>query len=108
MEGLLAPKMEEKIICMVEVRDTFKISKVGTIAGCYVTEGKITRNTKIRLIRDGIVIHTGTLSSLKRFKDDAKEVTTSMECGLTVNNYNDIQPGDMIEGYEEVEVKRSL
>ncbi len=108
MEGLLAPKMEEKIICMVEVRDTFKISKVGTIAGCYVTEGKITRNTKIRLIRDGIVIHTGTLSSLKRFKDDAKEVTTSMECGLTINNYNDIQPGDMIEGYEEVEVKRSL
>lgn len=108
MEGLLAPKMEEKITCMVEVRDTFKISKVGTIAGCYVTEGKITRNTKIRLIRDGIVIHTGTLSSLKRFKDDAKEVTTSMECGLTINNYNDIQPGDMIEGYEEVEVKRSL
>ena len=108
MEGMLAPKMEEKVICMVEVRDTFKISKVGTIAGCYVTEGKITRNTKIRLVRDGIVIHTGSLSSLKRFKDDAKEVTTSMECGLTINNYNDIQPGDMIEGYEEVEVKRSL
>ena len=108
MEGMLAPKMEEKITSMLEVRDTFKISKVGTIAGCYVTEGKITRNTKIRLIRDGIVMHTGTLSSLKRFKDDAKEVTTSMECGLTINNYNDIQPGDMIEGYEEVEVKRSL
>lgn len=108
MEGMLAPKMEEKITSMLEVRDTFKISKVGTIAGCYVTEGKITRNTKIRLIRDGIVIHTGTLSSLKRFKDDAKEVTTSMECGLTINNYNDIQPGDLIEGYEEVEVKRSL
>jgi translation initiation factor IF-2 len=108
MEGMLAPKMEEKITCMVEVRDTFKISKVGTIAGCYVTEGKITRNTRIRLVRDGIVIHTGTLSSLKRFKDDAKEVTTSMECGLTIHNYNDIQPGDMIEGYEEVEVKRSL
>lgn len=108
MEGLLAPKMEEKVTCMVEVRETFKISKVGTIAGCYVTEGKITRNTRIRIIRDGIVMHTGTLSSLKRFKDDAKEVTTSMECGLTINNYNDIQPGDMIEGYEEVEVKRSL
>lgn len=108
MEGLLAPKMEEKVVCMVEVRETFKISKVGTIAGCYVLEGKVTRNTKIRLIRDGIVMHTGSLSSLKRFKDDAKEVTTSMECGLTIHNYNDIQPGDMIEGYEEVEVKRSL
>ncbi len=108
MEGMLAPKMEEKITCMVEVRETFKISKVGTIAGCYVTEGKLTRNTRIRLIRDGIVIHTGSLSSLKRFKDDAKEVTTSMECGLTINNFNDIQPGDMLEGYEEVEVKRSL
>jgi len=108
MEGLLAPKMEEKVTCLVEVRETFKISKVGTIAGCYVTEGKITRNTKIRLLRDGIVVHTGTLSSLKRFKDDAKEVTTSMECGLTIQNFNDIQVADIIEGYEEVEVKRSL
>jgi len=108
MEGMLAPKMEEKVTCTVEVRDAFKISKVGTVAGCYVSEGKIARNTKIRILRDGIVIHTGTLSSLKRFKDDVKEVTTSMECGLTVNGFNDIEVGDILEGYEEVEVKRTL
>ncbi|MBK7441819.1 MAG: translation initiation factor IF-2 [Bacteroidetes bacterium] len=108
MEGMLAPKMEEKVTCTVEVREAFKISKVGTVAGCYVSEGKITRNTKIRVLRDGIVIHTGTLSSLKRFKDDAKEVTTSMECGLTIHNFNDIEVGDILEGYEEVEVKRTL
>jgi translation initiation factor IF-2 len=108
MEGMLAPKMEEKVTCTVEVREAFKISKVGTVAGCYVSEGKITRNTKIRVLRDGIVTHTGTLSSLKRFKDDAKEVTTSMECGLTIHNFNDIEVGDILEGYEEVEVKRTL
>lgn len=108
MEGMLAPKMEEKITCTVEIREAFKISKIGTVAGCYVTEGKITRQTKIRVLRDGIVIHTGTLSSLKRFKDDAKEIPAGMECGLTINNFNDIEVGDIIEGYEEVEVKRTL
>lgn len=108
MEGLLAPKTEEKITCTVEVREVFKISKVGTIAGCYVQEGKITRNTKIRLLRDGVVLHTGSLASLKRFKDDVKDVTAGMECGLNINNFNDIQLGDVIEGYEEVEVKRTL
>ncbi len=108
MEGMLAPKVEEKITCTVEVRETFKISKVGTIAGCNVQEGKITRNTRIRLIRDGIVIHTGTLDSLKRYKDDAKEVTAGMDCGLNLHNYNDVQVGDIIEGFEEVEVKRKL
>lgn len=108
MEGMLAPKVEEKITCTVLVRETFKISKLGTIAGCYVQEGKITRNTKIRLIRDGIVIYSGQLDSLKRFKDDAKEVTAGMECGLTIKNFNDIKEGDIIEGYEEVETKRTL
>jgi translation initiation factor IF-2 len=108
MEGMLAPKVEEKITCTVEVREVFKISKVGTIAGCNVQEGKITRNTRIRLIRDGIVIHTGSLDSLKRYKDDAKEVTAGMDCGLNLHNYNDVQVGDIIEGFEEVEVKRKL
>ncbi len=108
MEGMLAPKLEEKITCTVEVREAFKISKVGTVAGCYVLEGKITRNTRIRVLRDGIVIHTGTLSSLKRFKDDMKEVTSGMECGLTINGFNDVEVADLIEGYEEVEVKRTL
>lgn len=108
MEGMLAPKTEEKITCTVEIREVFKISKVGTIAGCYVQEGRITRNTRIRILRNGIVIHTGNLASLKRFKDDVKEVTTGMECGLNINNFNDIEIGDIIEGYEEVEVKRTL
>ena len=108
MEGLLAPSVEEKVTCTVEVRETFKISKVGTVAGCQVKEGKITRNTRIRLIRDGIVIYTGNLASLKRFKDDVKEVTSGMECGLNIQNYNDIQVGDILEGFEEVEVKRTL
>ncbi|MFN0275668.1 MAG: translation initiation factor IF-2 [Chitinophagales bacterium] len=108
MEGLLAPKTEEKITCSVEVREVFKISKVGTIAGCLVQEGKITRNTKIRLLRNGVVLHTGSLASLKRFKDDVKDVTAGMECGLNINNFNDIEVGDVIEGYEEVEVRRTL
>ena len=108
MEGMLAPEFEEKIVCNVEVRDIFKIPKVGTVAGCMVTDGKITRNTKIRIIRDGIVVHTGELSSLKRFKDDAKEVQAGMECGLSVNNFNDVKVGDNIEGYENVAIKRTL
>jgi len=98
--------MEEKVVCNIEVREVFNITKVGTIAGCYVLDGKVTRNTKIRLIRDGIVVHTGSLGSLKRFKDDVKEVATGYECGLNIEKYNDIKVGDIIEGFEEVEVKR--
>ncbi len=108
MEGMLAPEYEEKVVCNVEVRDVFKITKVGTVAGCYVLDGKITRHTKIRLIRDGIVMYTGELGSLRRFKDDVKEVATGYECGLNINNYNDIKEGDIIEGYENVEIKRKL
>ena len=108
MEGMLEPTVEERFVCNVTVRETFKIPKVGTVAGCYVSEGKINRNTKIRLVRDGIVIYTGELDSLKRFKDDVKEVGTGMECGASIKNYNDIKVGDIIEGYEEVEVKRTL
>lgn len=108
MEGMLAPEFEEKIVCNVEVREVFKISKVGTIAGCYVTDGKITRNTKVRIIRDGIVIHTGELGSLKRFKDDVKDVAKGFECGLNINNFNDIRVGDNIEGYEMVQIKAKL
>jgi translation initiation factor IF-2 len=108
MEGMLAPEYEEKIVCNVEVRETFKISRVGTIAGCYVLDGKINRNTKIRLIRDGIVVYSGGLGSLKRFKDDVKEVSTGYECGLNIDGFNDIKVGDIIEGYEQVEIKRKL
>ena len=89
MEGMLAPKEEEKITGNVEIREVFKISKVGTIAGCYVTEGKIFRNSKVRIIRDGVVVYTGELASLKRFKDDVKEVAYGYECGLNINNFND-------------------
>jgi len=106
IEGMLAPITKEEIVCSVEVLETFKISKVGTIAGCIVREGKITRNTPVRVIRDGIVVYTGRLGSLKRFKDDAKEVTNGMECGLNIENYNDIKVGDIVEGYEIIEVKR--
>jgi len=108
IEGMLSPDIEEKIVCNLEVRDVFKITKVGTVAGCMVLDGKIHRNTKIRIIRDGIVIHTGVLGSLKRFKDDVKEVSAGYECGLNVENFNDIRVRDIIEGYEEVEVKRKL
>ena len=108
MEGMLSPDIEEKIVGNIEIRETFKISKVGTIAGCYVLDGKVGRNTNIRIIRDGIVIYTGELSSLKRFKDDVKEVSAGYECGLSIKNYNDIKIGDVIEGFEEVEVKRTL
>ncbi len=106
IEGMLEPVMKEEIVCSIEVLETFKISKVGTIAGGIVREGKITRHTPIRVIRDGIVIHTGRLGSLKRFKDDVKEVTSGMDCGLNIESYNDIKVGDIIEGYEQVEVKR--
>uniref|UniRef100_UPI004055A4B0 translation initiation factor IF-2 n=1 Tax=Alistipes sp. TaxID=1872444 RepID=UPI004055A4B0 len=105
IEGMLEPVMKEEIVCSAEVLETFKISKVGTIAGCVVREGKLQRNTPIRVIRDGIVIHTGRLGSLRRFKDDVKEVTTGMDCGLNIESYNDIQVGDIVEGYEQVAVK---
>lgn len=106
--GLLAPEVKEKVVANLEVRDIFKITKVGTVAGCYVLDGKITRNTDVRLIRDGIVIYTGKLGSLKRFKDDVKEVQKGYECGLNIENFNDIKVGDIIEGFETFEVKRSL
>jgi translation initiation factor IF-2 len=108
IEGMLSPDIEEKIVCNLEVRETFKITKVGTVAGCMVLDGKINRNTKIRLIRDGIVVYTGKLGSLKRYKDDVKEVSPGMECGLNIENFNDLKVGDIIEGYEETEVKRKL
>lgn len=108
MEGMLAPEFQEKIVCNLEVRDVFKIPKAGTVAGCMVLDGKITRNTKIRLIRDGIVAYSGELSSLKRFKDDVKEVASGYECGLSIHNFNDIQIGDIVEGYDQVAVKRTL
>ena len=108
MEGLLEPKIERKTVANVEVREVYKISGVGTIAGCYVLDGKISRNSKINLIRDGIVVFNGELASLKRFKDDAKEVAAGYECGMSIKNYNDIRQADIIEAYEEVEVKRTL
>ncbi len=108
MEGLLAPEIKEEIIGNAEVLQTYKISKVGTIAGAIVRDGKIKRTSKVRVIRDGIVIYTGELGSLKRFKDDAKEVLTGYDCGLSVQGYNDIREGDLIEAYEEVEVKKTL
>ena len=108
MEGMLSPDIEEEIVCSIEIRDIFKISKVGTIAGCMVLEGKIKRNSKVRIIRDGVVIYTGELSSLKRFKDDAKEVAKGFECGLSIEKYNDIKVGDIVEGFEEKEIQRKL
>jgi translation initiation factor IF-2 len=108
MEGLLEPKFEEKIVGNIEVREVFKVTKVGTIAGCYVLDGRVARNNKIRIIRDGIVIHTGELESLKRFKDDVKDVVKGYECGLKIKNFNDINVGDIVEAFEQVEVKRKL
>ncbi len=108
MEGMLSPDIEEKIIGTAEIRETFNITKIGTIAGCFVTSGLIKRTSNIRVIRDGIVIHTGTLGSLKRFKDDVKEVKNNYECGLNIEKYNDIKEGDIVEAFEEVEVARKL
>jgi translation initiation factor IF-2 len=108
MEGMLSPEIKEEITATVEVRETFHISKVGTVAGGMVKEGKIKRGNKVRLIRDGIVIYTGELASLKRMKDDVKEVATGYECGLSITNYNDVKVGDIIESYEEIEVKQTL
>lgn len=108
MEGMLSPELKEKVVGTAEVREIFKVSKVGTVAGCMVIDGKITRNNKVRVIRDGIVIYTGDLGSLKRFKDDVKEVGTNYECGLNVERFNDVKVGDHIEAFEEVEVARKL
>ena len=108
IEGMLAPEEKEEVTATAEVRETFKISKVGTIAGCMVKEGKLTRNAKVRVIRDGIVIYTGSLGSLKRFKDDVKEVNSGYDCGLNIDGYNDIKVGDVVEAYQIVEIKRTL
>jgi len=108
MEGMLAPTFEEKIVCNVEIREVFKITKVGSVAGCMVLDGKINRNTKIRIVRDGVVIYSGELDSLKRYKDDVKEVASGYECGLQVKNYNDIKVGDILEGYERIEKATKL
>ena len=108
MEGMLSPEIKEEILGTAEVLETYHITKVGTVAGCIVKEGKLKRSSKIRLIRDGIVIYSGDLGSLKRFKDDVKEVTTGFECGLNITNYNDVKIGDLVEAYEEVEVKKTL
>jgi translation initiation factor IF-2 len=107
MEGMLEPKIQEKILGILEIKETYKFDKI-SVAGCMVIEGKIARNNRIRLVRDGIIVFTGELGSLKRFKDDVKEVTTNMECGVSIKNYSDTRPGDMIEAFEEVEVKRTL
>ncbi|UII80876.1 translation initiation factor IF-2 [Flagellimonas sp. CMM7] len=108
MEGMLSPVMKEEITGNAEIRETFKISKIGTIAGCMITSGKVFRNSQIRLIRDGVVIYTGELSSLKRFKDDVKEVSKGYDCGLQIKNYNDIKEGDIVEAFQEVAVKKKL
>jgi translation initiation factor IF-2 len=108
IEGMLSPEIEEKITSNLEIRDVFRITKVGTVAGCMVLDGKINRQANIRVIRDGIVVYTGKLGSLKRFKDDVKEVSSGFECGLNIENFNDIKVGDIVEGYEQIEIKRKL
>ena len=108
MEGMLEPTSEEVITGNIEVRDVFKISKVGTVAGCYVTDGIVKRSNQVRLIRDGIVVYTGEINQLKRFKEDVNEVKNGYECGLSIQNFNDIKVGDTIEGFEIKEVKRKL
>ena len=108
MEGMLSPEIKEEITGTLEILETFRITKVGTIAGCIVRDGKVFRNSTVRIIRDGIVVYDGRLGSLKRFKDDAKEVVTGLECGLNIENFNDIKEGDMIEAYTKREVKKKL
>jgi translation initiation factor IF-2 len=108
LEGMLAPSISEQVLATVEVRDIFKISKVGTIAGCHVQDGKIIRNNKVRVVRDGLVVYNGGLSSLKRFKDDVREVEQGFECGLALEGFNDVKVGDIIEAYTIVETKRKL
>ena len=108
MEGMLVPDLEEEITGTAEVREVFKISKVGIVAGCMQTEGKMLRDNKVRLIRDGVVVYTGEIEALKRFKDDVKEVTKGYDCGLQIKGYNDIKEGDVVECYEEVAIKKTL
>ncbi|MCK5101290.1 MAG: translation initiation factor IF-2, partial [Cyclobacteriaceae bacterium] len=108
MEGMLAPEFEEVITSNVEVREVFKISKVGSIAGCMVTDGVIKRNNRIRLVRDGIVIYTGEIDALKRFKDDVNEVKHGFECGIRIKNFNDVKVSDVVESFEQKEIKRTL
>jgi translation initiation factor IF-2 len=108
MEGMLAPEVKEEVTATIEVREVFHITKVGTVAGAIVKEGKAKRSDKARLIRDGIVIFTGEINALKRFKDDVKEVAVNFECGISLQNYNDIKVGDIIETFQEVEVKATL
>jgi len=106
MKGMLDPTYKEEVTGHAEIRQTFKVSGVGTIAGCYVTDGTITRNTQVRIVRDGIIVHEGELASLKRFKDDVKEVNSGYECGLSIEKFNDIKEGDVVEGFKMVEVER--
>jgi translation initiation factor IF-2 len=108
LEGMLSPEKKEEIVGTVDVRETFKVPKVGTIAGCHVTDGKILRSSRVRLLRDGIQVFEGTISSLKRFKDDVREVESGFECGIGLENFNDIKVGDSIEAFKIVETKRKL
>jgi translation initiation factor IF-2 len=108
MEGMLSPEMKEEVTGTAEIRETFKISKIGTIAGCMVLTGKIFRNSKVRLIREGVVVFDGELASLKRFKDDVKEVAKGYDCGMQIKNYNDLKLEDTIEAYQEVAVQKKL
>ena len=108
LTGMLAPERKESVLGLIEVREIFRISKVGTVAGCYVQDGLARRNAKVRLLRDNVVIHDGEFDSLKRFKDDVREVKSGFECGLSLKGYNDLKVGDMLEVYEVVEVARSL
>jgi translation initiation factor IF-2 len=108
LEGLLSPVLSEEVTATLEIRETFKVPKSGTVAGCYVQDGKIARNSKVRLIRDGIVIHEGEIASLKRFKDDVREVDSGYECGLNIANFNDLKVGDTIEAFKIVETKKKL
>ncbi|MEL6615360.1 MAG: EF-Tu/IF-2/RF-3 family GTPase, partial [Bacteroidota bacterium] len=108
LEGLLSPESKETVTGTIEVRETFRVPKAGTIAGCYVVEGKVSRNDKVRLIRDGVVVYDGVLDSLRRFKDDVSEVARGFECGLSIRNFNDIKVGDSIESYVVTEEKRTL
>ena len=108
MEGMLSPEIKEEVTAQLEVREVYHISKVGTVAGAYVVDGKVSRSNKARVIRDGIVVFTGAINALKRFKDDVKEVSTNFECGISLVNYNDLRQGDMLETFQEIEVKAKL